>query len=494
LNVLVITTSIFPFYFLLKRLSGRRVGLAGAVILLLHPFYLLFPRVILSENLFLPLFLWTLLLVSCGLPGGKSERLRLVEVLLIGVLGGMLFLTRVIALVILPVILLLWWIKPFNGENGKLLFSKRKGLYLILMVAAMALAIGPWLLIGLKTAIPFKTLLGFSIAARPNSLQITGHNLFIWIVLYASYTILMTAPLLGILGIGIVHFDPKNWRSDTGRWLILVILISGAFLVASIWHSWRVGYNYPLPVKLQGRYIFYTGILSLISSAAILISPLWKKPGFPTLIISIIISAGLIIGSYTILFKNYFHLIRPTIFSLNSPDGEIFNAYHGLYLFASIGLLVIAILIYHKNRAHALMVVFLGMGLIYLAGTPTIFDNLLASQNINYSSMLVLQTIIKDNPAALPYNSSFTIYYDPKVKLRLSMTKFEATFKFYGFYNIKAAESSQTSSKENRILLIKKDSGEFYSIYRYGPKSKPDKSLPNPNNTVDGRYFYDIQR
>jgi len=60
-----------------------------------------------------PLLLWTLLLGFCGLYSGNNENIKISEVILVGILSGLLFLTRLIALVILPVMVLVWWIKPF---------------------------------------------------------------------------------------------------------------------------------------------------------------------------------------------------------------------------------------------------------------------------------------------------------------------------------------------------------------------------------------------
>lgn len=107
LNV-VLSVATIPLVFVLgRRLVGPRVGLAAAAVWALWPNLVFHAGIVLTESLFLFLFV-LLLIVALGDPGAARApgTARLVT---IGVLLGLCILVRPVSIVTAPVFLVLWW-------------------------------------------------------------------------------------------------------------------------------------------------------------------------------------------------------------------------------------------------------------------------------------------------------------------------------------------------------------------------------------------------
>ena len=317
LNALYLTSAIIPGYLILRKFVKRNVALVAAALLLLNPVQLVMPGRILSESVFYPLFMWSVLFSFTNV-FQASKRNRIIESLLLGVLIGALFLTRYIALVLIPAFLLIWWLRPFEDEKPPFLISMKKILHLILILLPMLVMIGVWVKVGVDEGLRVKDMIGLFIGEEPNPKQLTLGRLVMWTIFYGSYMILLAAPYITILLASLSEFKLKKWNEDTNRWMISLGVIIFVLMVACIRHSWRISYNYPFPQKLQGRYILYFGPLFLISSI-IAISKTIKKT-YP--IQTFLYSSFLIVISYSFIDIGLIYFERPMSIAMSSPDGE----------------------------------------------------------------------------------------------------------------------------------------------------------------------------
>ena len=130
------------------------------------------PGIIFSENLFYPLFMWTVLFAFTNV-WPTSQKNRAIESFIFGILLGLLFLTRYIALALIPAFLFIWWLKPFENERLPLLFSVRKFLHLIIILIPLVLIIGGWMNMGMAEGLRAKDTLGLFIAEKPNPDQLS---------------------------------------------------------------------------------------------------------------------------------------------------------------------------------------------------------------------------------------------------------------------------------------------------------------------------------
>jgi 4-amino-4-deoxy-L-arabinose transferase-like glycosyltransferase len=98
--LMLCSLSIFIVYRLCRALFGGVSGIAGAVLFVCFPWFLTLPDYLISENMFIPLFLFVLLLVARALAGPSIKRFALA-----GIASGFAALCREIT-VYLPLILL----------------------------------------------------------------------------------------------------------------------------------------------------------------------------------------------------------------------------------------------------------------------------------------------------------------------------------------------------------------------------------------------------
>ena len=268
INAVLSTSIVFPAYFLSRGLLDSKKSLLVVLIACVIPYHLVFPRRILSENPYFPLFLWEMLLILKK-PAGKKTALAWDVFSGIGL--GLLYLTRYISLAIIPMFLIAWWVKPFNPDERLFQLRWNKIRRALLIYALAVVVFSPWVISALRESQPVKTALGFFITANADPAQTTITYLLIWIVLYCSYIILMVAPILPALIKALTCFDLKTWRdSEFSRLIFQSAIVLAGLLAASVRHSWRVAYNEILPTNMMGRYMLYPFIPFLIAAFAAL--------------------------------------------------------------------------------------------------------------------------------------------------------------------------------------------------------------------------------
>ncbi len=437
LNVLFITSVVFPAYLLMRQFAGRRYSLLIAALILLLPAQVVIPRLVMSENLFYPLFLWGVYLAFVANTAPHS-RLRWLENVLFGTICGLMVLTRYLALPIVPMLFLIWWLRPFQGEHPRLLISKHKVLHAASIFIPFALVLGVWVVLGLQENVPFKEMIGFGVANNPDPAQLGRRRLVMWASFYLSYVALMLAPHLGVFAAAISQLRPGNWREPLNRWVIAISLISASFLVTATRHSWRARYNYPEPETIQGRYIFYLAPLFLIALFAIL-----KKAKLPRLSRSgywlvAILLGELVILAYAIIYYGLVFLGRPMRMSLNSPDG---------YLFESLGLgylaLVLVVLAFSTrwmaNRRQMLLAVLpVALAGMYLAGNAQLYQKILKPlQDPNYPAIQLMHLMETRYGAQRDVRSEPVTLFVPYEVNTEYCGIWRATFRFHGFQDVK---------------------------------------------------------
>ncbi len=357
------------------------MGLLAALVLLVSPIQVVIPRVILSENVFYPLFLWALLLAFTRL-SPQGSRVRVLENLLFGILLGLLVLTRFIALALIPALLLAWWLKPEGKEKPPMLFSWEKAVQLAWALLPLALIMGGWLMLGASEGLPVKEVLGFSITSDTNPAQLGNRRLLMWALFYGAYTLLVAAPVLALLLAALTRLRLKDWREEKTRWWLTVALVVFFLLIACIRHSWRAAYNFPDPVKLQGRYVMIFGPLFLISAFGALgelgktrLRP-WARAGL------MLASATLIALAYAFLFEGLFLVEKTPGPSANSPFGSMMLVLKAAFVVISATGGAVCVLLIGRRRALLAGVLSLYLATFFLYGNMLILQRLLVPRQL----------------------------------------------------------------------------------------------------------------
>jgi hypothetical protein len=262
LNSIFASSIVFPLYLLARRMLNREHSLILILVSSLIPFNFLIPNRLLSENLYFPLLLWSLYFAFV-LPADTRQRLAWDA--LTGFTFGLLYLTRFISLAVIPFLMLIWWIKPFENVSGIFQWNWKKVANALMMVLITALVFSPWVYIGLNNGLSLKETLGFGIAATTNPQQLTLVNFLKWILLYFSYYVLLASPVLNLIAITFQTFHLGNLKDECGRWLLSLVLLLLAFSAAVVRHSWRAFYNLDMPERIMGRYVIYFVPLFLLT-------------------------------------------------------------------------------------------------------------------------------------------------------------------------------------------------------------------------------------
>ena len=446
LNNLFSTSIIFPAYFISRRFLDARKSLITALLSCLIPFHLVFPSRIVSENLYFPLFLWTMF-ITFVIP--ENKKFRLLWDLLNGIMIAILYLTRYITLAVIPFFILAWWIKPFDGEKSLFNPGLKKLFHFFLLAAAMLATFSPWPIMGIKTGVPLNLMLGFGIAAKTTAAQLTISKLLIWVVLYACYFILVAAPVLHLLIASLWQIDLKNWRSGFNRWVIQVLAIMAGFFAAVTRHSWRAYYNREIPSAIMGRYLIIFSVLFFTISLVTLVKfepsrfkTMWKYFAFTQ-----IFSFGLVVFAYITLINGaVIHTDGNLLKMQGSLDGfyiDLLGPYFFVLLFFNYGLT--NLLLWKEKKQTALTALVIGIAIYYTVGAPAYFKALNDNQTYPWLakqiSQLLPQADQKSGDAV-----KITVYLPPDSTSH-NGTEIYSGLRTRGFENISVEEYSVEAVK-----------------------------------------------
>jgi len=272
LNVVYSSLTVVPIFALARMVLPRRHALAATLVTCLLPWNYVMPRTLLSENIY------TALLLSAGLFAlWAPRRARWAWDGGFGLLLGLLYLARYISLPLIPVLLIVWWMREWGQhaedlERGAL---DRLGRFALVLVVA-AITFGSWA--ALQTATTDVTLahaMGFVITSKTNAAQLTLGRLSLYAAWYGAYLVLLAAPVVGLV-LQAMRQATLDWRKDRFpnlyvRFVVFSAAIGAALFVASTRHSWRAYYNYPEPARIMGRYLVVLGPLLIILAFAALV-------------------------------------------------------------------------------------------------------------------------------------------------------------------------------------------------------------------------------
>ena len=458
LNALYITSAIIPAYLLLRKFINRNLSLVAITIMLFNPVQLIMPARILTENIFYPIFMWTVLFAFTNV-WPSSQKNRVIECLILGILLGLTFLTRYIALALIPAFLFIWWLKPFENERLPLLFSIRKSLHLIIILIPLFLIMGSWMNFGMAEGLRVKDTLGLFLAESPNPDQLSFGRLVMWVVFYCSYTILIAAPYLPILLASLSRFKLKDWQEDSNRWLIALAAIILFFLTACVRHSWRINYNYPTPFKLQGRYILYFGPLFLIT----IFTSLDKPFKLINRLKLIIYSSAMISTAYAFLFLGFIYLDGPLFITSNSPDGDLIRFMGISFIILTLANVIISSLLINKRRIALFTFIVTFLFGFFIYGNVKISQNRLntSAQLTNSQIYNLVQEYKTVSSSSIDINSSpLTIFISNDSK-SLTISHWRQTLNFNGYPEIELI-ASDISKDDPSILLQARDNN--YSL------------------------------
>jgi hypothetical protein len=490
LNSFYLTSVIFPAYLILRMFLNRTQSLLASMIILINPTHVYYPAMIMSENVFYPLTLWSAYLAlsnKSSLSSWKRNSLNMA----FGISLACLLLTRYIGIVLIPGLLAIWWINPDGDAVNPPLFSKMKLQKFGMVLLPLVIIIGLWILKGYQEGLSLQQILGFDIASDSNPLQLTRSRLIIWTMLYASYVVLIAGPMAGVILFAYFRIPWKSWREDLPRWFLIVGVITLFLIVACIRHSWRASYNYPLPYKIMGRYLVHLApffIISFYISITKIRFPNLYKNEWGYWLFSVCVS-GIIWLAYLILYRGLFFLEKGIQNSGASSHGIMAQEMGNLFIPISfMGVFIFSwFLGRNKNRLILSTTAFLLM--FYLVGDFRVFKgDVLFEQfySIQVSHVIDAMELNKDG-GEVPSSSKIFISADTSTHEgeRIALRNLWV-FKFRGYENVEIIDDPRLRGEPEAYVFVKTNTTE----YRVDGVSKKDYMVCDcPKYELLGDYF-----
>lgn len=408
-NPIFASSIVFPLYLLSRRVLDRKYSLIVIILSSLIPFQFLTPNRILSENLYFPLLLWSLYLAFTR-PADHKERLW--WDCLTGFSFGLLYLTRFISLVIIPFLLVIWWLKPFEGVSGIFQIKLKKVLHAVVIILITAAVFSPWIVLGLNNHLTIWHTLGFGITADTNPEQLTAINMMIWLLFYNAYYLLLAAPVLNLIVISCRTLRLTDLKNESSRWLLSLAALLTAFTLGVVRHSWRAYYNLELPTRIMGRYVIYfvplfllTGFLGLKNFDRRLYKSLRHF-----IVSSIVLPATMVAFSYALVISGKIINIGDSFIQPLISIDAYYIQQLGIFFFILILLLYsgISYLLWNGREKAGLFAAGLLM-IFYLAGEPACFTYLDEQSTYQKLGYTISETMLQANDDA-GEEQDYTIY------------------------------------------------------------------------------------
>lgn len=230
-NILLCSLSIFPLYFLACRLTqSKKKALSLACLSMLLPDFML-GQLMMAENVIMPLF-YTLMAVAARYMGVGNEKYseRWIDILWVGILGGLLFTAKPGAIIPSIVLLGYWCISG--------ILSQRK-----------ARALRPIAALGVMlTVVTCFFLLLSVLGGKPSILSIYENQVNDALHLDVFFTFLGVYPVYFALagGVGIlllIAVNRKHFSQPQAALLLCIILSLSAAIIGVAWAINRYEYN-----------------------------------------------------------------------------------------------------------------------------------------------------------------------------------------------------------------------------------------------------------
>ncbi len=347
INIVLSSSIIFPVYLIGKGLLPKQAVFIPVVIVALLPFHVVYPSLLMSENLAISIFLFAIYFALI-------HNRNLLSAAMLGVFLALSYLTKYLFLPAIPFLIVVWWLIPLLKRDlkGKSLQEKLQLSGLAAVTMGFLIMYIPWLFyahysgISVGKAMGLFFVRGYSANIRSAEFGFSDagigipnfESLVFWITAYASYLILTLAPFLFIL---CLYFWMRLYRNGEHQFkekifFLTVTMLTVGYLLLAIQHSWGAHYNYPKPNYLLGRYLMHLTPLYSIAVVIALYKVIHntKYVKYLAIITTSLFSLLLIYAAKKILYEQAVWSL-PGWFAdinFNSPDSFVYRYHYQVIL------------------------------------------------------------------------------------------------------------------------------------------------------------------
>jgi len=318
INVLISSAIVYPTYLLSNIFIKKENTIVISLLALAIPYQITYPKLLMSEVLFYPLFLLSIYTFLQFLFKNNYK-----WGIIAGITLATCLLTRYMAVILLPAYFSTYIVYALFDYNST--FNKKRiiqlMLFVIVFLAILSLYYIPYFEYFLNRS-------GKYVASRNNKVESPAFHGFIWSILYISYAIVLIAPVIPAFVYSIPHFiKSRKTNPKQFAFFFLVIILSFLFIFVAIRHSQKELYE---KHYILGRYIMYIFLPIIIVSFIKIENMLKLKVGKKTLLIF----TGLVltIVSFLALSGGLFKVAPHLLLSHISPESYIIKKYSILSL------------------------------------------------------------------------------------------------------------------------------------------------------------------
>jgi hypothetical protein len=347
-NVLISSTAIFPLYLIAREFLDKKISLLLTLACAAFPFHIVYPAILFSENFYYPLFFWGFYF-TVSYP--KRNKLTWLWDVLLGVSLAAMWLTRYMTWPLIPVFLMVWWLKNKNNINDLQFRPNREKILRLVVILTIIIALnGIWILAGMLNGVELKSMLGFPPGTGGSPDRLSFHRLLFWIGVTTAYLCLILAPVLHVFINAIISWKKIKWTGQLVRWFLIVAGISGMLLVEVTRHAWRAVYNFPDPTKYVGRYVLYISALVWLTAIILIKEKL-------SITKRVLYATGIFSGISTYLcyqlFYNQNWMLKDFILNYRFVDVFSISFLQWIYIVVIIAIIIVSSLIMYKNTNSA---------------------------------------------------------------------------------------------------------------------------------------------
>lgn len=307
----VVATSTLPIAgWLLARTCGARIGTPVALCLALLPIHFVLPTQVLSENLFVPMFVFSAWYAVRGRFDGAWASAAY------GVLLAALFLTKYLALPAVPLLAAFWLFGLRQAGADR----RRLGLAGMAALCGAAVLVLAWVVYAGRAGIGVAEAFGAGLSHYRVSARITSSALGFWFPVYVVTLLLACGPSLAKLIEQSMLFlrAPVRYLGEGpyARLAVLTALLAGGYVLVCVHHSASLAMNYPNPQRVVARYFMHVVPLVVVLGVCGIAQGLGRRGGpLLTVVASILCGLGLWAG-WQVLYQNAVWPLSPWFASI----------------------------------------------------------------------------------------------------------------------------------------------------------------------------------
>jgi hypothetical protein len=372
-----------------------------------------------------PLMLFAILFFILSF--GKKKPIMMA--FLAGIFVGLTFLAKYLAVALIPSFVIVWML-PFGvnirGDffGSVAIFYFRRALKVLVFLAPILLTITVWSLNadGYVGDISGQYYLANNIF-DPNYLV----NFGAWLIIIFAYMVLMCAPFVGIIAVGLASGNSKSVRKETDTAFASIVFMTAlAFCLLATRHSATASYQ---EYHMSGRYIMYVGVpilLYAICRGAFLIKtvPEMKRLSVSSIlkyVSAFIFSTGVVSLSYAILIQKHIIHTRPLAFLMPhvSPEVYAYDVVGYAALALAIFLVVIPFfIIIFKKYAQKIFILYCLITAFFL-----LYFSISTSTAVGYmqGDGIVGRALVKTIVETYPGRTDIVVYDDLGYNLKYSI-------------------------------------------------------------------------